>query len=151
MNKYIVKLFEQSPFDNSAYIKDVQILCDIETGEPFAHLDSAYNWVGEELSENEIVGEWNNKRAKHLVKGDKVVFGELNSFIGTVDSIIRKDNEDDWNDEFNLIDCYDDFSKSELKNLAKEIEPKQTVLRRNLRHKGYIFAKIKNDNINWKK
>lgn len=61
MKKYIVKFFERSPFDKSDYIVDVQVLCDIETGEPFAHLDSPFDWVGKEISEDQLECEWNSK------------------------------------------------------------------------------------------
>ena len=127
-------------------------MCDIETGEPFAHLDSPYNWVGEKLSIDEITLEWSNKRSKHLVAGDEVRFGRLKSFNGTIESIEKAIGGDEWEDIFHLIDCYDTLEKDEnLKDMAQSIERTQPVERKDCSHKSYLSAKIENDNVNWKK
>ena len=155
MKKYIVKLFAQSPFDKSEYIKDVQVLCDAETLKPYAHLNSPHNWEEETIDENEIELSWQSKKSKHLVVGDKVCFGGMKSFCGTIENIIpNTDGEDSWEDKFELINCYDELSENSLEGLrsmAENIEPKQTVLRKETACKNWLCAEIKNDNINWKK
>lgn len=157
MKKYIVKFFKESPFDKSDYIKDVQILCDVETGEPYAHLDSPYDWVGHIIQEDEISAQWSSKKSKHLVPGDQVVFGAGKSLCGTIDKIDEVDegtghHDNEWDDDFYLIDCYNKYKDSDLFEIFnEEIPATNKVKRRDLECKGWLYAKITNDDVNWKK
>jgi hypothetical protein len=152
IKKYIVKLFDRSPFDKSDYIRDVQILCDVETGKPYAHLDSPHDWVGIELSQDDIKVENMNKRSKHLVPGDEVVFGQQQVLCGTIDKIVESE-DDNWDDNFYLINCYNKYEGSELFEAFYSERPKKenVVKRGDTQHKNYLYAKISNDNVSWRK
>ena len=154
MSQYITKLFEKSPFDKSDYIRDVQIICESDTGKPVAHLDSPYNWEGEEFEESELDFTWQSKKAKHLVVGDTVTFGEGLTFCGIVEKIVPENEEElSWDDMFYLINCKDELSDNileSLRDLAKEINPNQQIKRKDLQCKSWLSAKVKGDNVKWR-
>ena len=51
---YIVKKFEQSPFNNDYLGKNVLILCNKETGEPYAEVASSWVIEGEEYLKEDV-------------------------------------------------------------------------------------------------
>jgi len=113
MKQYIVKRYAQSPFSADDAFKDVLILVDQETGEPFCGIeygDDKHVKEGDILKEGSFEAKWTSKRAKHIVVGDTVQF-KLNSTLrgayeGRIESIKEvTDGDDYFQNVLTLVDC----------------------------------------------
>lgn len=96
--KFIVKRVDESPFIKDD--KDVLIICDNDTLEPFCSIGYGEEYVkeGDILTNENFEAQFTNKRIKNVVVGDTVNMRfEGNrfdrSYIGTVDSVVF--DEDD--------------------------------------------------------
>jgi hypothetical protein len=152
MKQYTVKFFEENPFDKSECAKNVQVLCDKKTDEPFAILESEIDLTGETILQSQIIANWSSKRTKHIVVGDKVVFGQNHMYSGTVSEIKESANEDD-EDIFLIKEIESTLSK--VPALAKLYENKKKeesifVTRDKVNVKPWIKAELNDTVFAWK-
>lgn len=117
------------------------ILCNKETGEPYAEVASSWVIEGEEYLKEDVKCNCTCKSNKHLVIGDKVSFGPHKSFIGEIEKIDVYDWEnsdlDWWDYEIHLKNCI-----SIDEDIISET---QSVKRRYCDHLQYLFAEMKWD------
>jgi len=143
MSQYVVKFFEINPFDKSEHAKNVQVLCDKITEEPFAVIKNDFDLVEETISENQIKADWVSKKSKHIVAGDAVVFGEFNKYEGFVIDIVE-------NEEYDKDILYITGVKSSLSKVPalaalykNRVEAKEMhVERRSVNVKPWIVAEL---------
>ena len=106
MKQYVVKRFEFSPFSKS--LENQLILCDLETGEPFADIEYGEKLVkeGDVISEEGFTVRATSMKVKHLVAGD-IVFTEDMMYQGRITSIVW----DEW-DTYSSVVTLEDIELS---------------------------------------
>lgn len=143
MRKFVIKFLSKNPFDNSECNQNVQVLCDIETGEFFGILDSQLNLDGQIISAYQMESEWISKKSKHIVVGDSVVFGHFHKYNGIVADIIEY--EDDYSLDMCLVrnvSCNLDEVLTPAQLNEVEVEEDRLVLRKDLQVKPWVVARI---------
>lgn len=141
---YIVKKVDQSPFNQDELGKNAFIICDKITGEAIAEIGSDIPWYvkeGDEVSEEDVDFDIINKSSKHLVVGDKVVFGGLEGEVEKID-LIDKDCYD-WNDVIHLKNCKLTLRKDLHFLVDTKTSDKWTITRGESHHKTYLLCKFK--------
>ena len=144
MKKFIVVKSKTHPWDLKAtdYNIDMWFLKDIKTKEIVSVLEEKdFIKEGEILTEKQVKFTFQNKKSKHLVEGDKVIFrldpDSMQLFEGTIKEIVE-DKEEYWDDIFVLVDC------SNPTDIYKEIivPVKNKVKRSNAEAKSWLYAEI---------
>lgn len=138
---YIIKKFDQSPFNQDGVGKDVFILCKKETGEAIAEIAPNMPWYvkeGDDIEIEDVKLDERSKKSKHLVVGDKVIAG---NFEGEVEKIELFEADCwDWNDIIHLKNCKLNLR---LRFLSKEkIEETQKIKRSECKPKPYLLCEF---------
>lgn len=143
--RYIVRKFEQSPFNQDDLGYDIFILCDKKTNEPVAEIGPELPWylrLKDTISGEFVKLSETSKKSKHLVVGDSVRIGHF--YDGIIEKI-EPATEDayDWEDIFHIKDLKAK-SKEALKFLTgmSEMESNQKFKREDCKHTPYLICEF---------
>lgn len=142
MKKYYVRKYAQSPFNADDLGVDALILCDVETDEPVAEIETEWVMEGDTFTQDETTLKTCSKRLKHLVVGDRVIFGFFEGKIHKIESLIE--GEFSYYDKVYVTDCkkQEGLPDSIRKNII--YPEKDMVLTLNdVKHKDYLVAYIR--------
>lgn len=143
IKQFVVKKIKENPFDKKGvYMQNHWMLC--YNDEVIADIESQeanYLTEGLVLLREDVILSPINKRSKHLVVGDKVLFGEMKCYEGTI-HYIEDVSDEFWDDNFHLENCC--ISSNFLTGHVPQPPQKTVVQRRYAEHISYLQAEIAN-------
>ena len=143
IKQFVVKRIKENPFDKKGdYMQNHWMLC--HNGEVIADIENQeanYLTEGLVLLRSDVILSRINKRSKHLVVGDKVLFGTIKCYEGTIHYIEDVSNEF-WDDNLHLENCC--ISSNFLSGHVTPPPQKTVVQRRNTEPISYLQAEIIN-------
>jgi len=143
IKQFVVKKIKENPFDKKGdYMQNRWMLChNNEVIADIGDQESNYLTEGLVLLQEDVVFSTTSKRSKHLVVGDKVLFGEGKYYEGTIHYIEEVSNEF-WDDNLHLENCC--ISSNFFIGRVPQPPQKTVAQRKNTEPASYLQAEIIN-------